>query len=104
MSQTYVKLFAQFGVTADQYVLLSVLEDKNGITQTEIGDRMASDANTIGAMLKLLEEKKLIRREKCEADGRARRVHLTAAGHRLQTAPPSSSKQSPACPLARSSY
>lgn len=76
--------FAQFGVTVDQYVLLSVLADNDGITQTEIGDRMASDANTIGAMLKLLEEKKLIRREKCEADGRARRVHLTAAGRRLQ--------------------
>lgn len=76
--------FAQFGVTADQYVLLSVLADKDGITQSEIGERMSSDANTIGAMLKLLEEKKLIRREKCEADGRARRVLLTAAGLRLQ--------------------
>jgi DNA-binding MarR family transcriptional regulator len=34
--------------------------------------------------LKLLEEKELIRRERCELDGRARRVHLTAKGRRLQ--------------------
>lgn len=76
--------FTLLGVTADQYVLLTVLADEDGVTQSEIGERMSSDANTIGAMLRLLEGKKLIRREKCDDDGRARRVYLTAAGRRLQ--------------------
>ena len=76
--------FAQFGVTADQYVLLAVLAEEEGMTQSEIGERMASDGNTIAAMLRLLEEKGLIRRRQCEQDGRARRVHLTAAGRRLE--------------------
>ncbi len=76
--------FSEFGVTVDQYVLLSVLKDDDGVTQTEVCKQMASDANTIAAMLKLLECKKLIRRQKCELDGRARRVYLTGAGRRLQ--------------------
>ena len=76
--------FAPFGVTVDQYVLLAVLAEKDGVTQSEIGERMASDGNTIAAMLRLLEEKGLIRRKQCERDGRARRVYLTAAGRQLE--------------------
>jgi len=76
--------FAQFGVTADQYVLLSLLADQDGITQKELAARMCSDGNTVTAMLRRLEGKALIRRERCDADGRARRVHLTKAGRQLQ--------------------
>ena len=35
-------------------------------------------------MVRLLEAKDLIRRERCDVDGRARRVHLTKAGRQLQ--------------------
>ena len=76
--------FAQFGVTVDQYVLLAVLAEEEGVTQSDIGERMASDGNTIAAMLRLLEENGLIRRKQCEQDGRARRVYLTATGRRLE--------------------
>lgn len=76
--------FARFGMTADQYVLLSLLADKDDVTQTELSMRMGSDINTIAAMVRLLEEKRLIRRERCDADGRARRVHLTKPGKQLQ--------------------
>lgn len=60
--------FAQFDVTADQYVLLSRLGDEEGITQKELSARMFSDGNTITAMVRLLERKDLIRRERCIAD------------------------------------
>ncbi|TWU62628.1 HTH-type transcriptional regulator MgrA [Crateriforma conspicua] len=76
--------FSQFGVTVDQYVLLSVVADEEGVIQSEISRRMASDINTVGAMLKLLEEEKLIRRTRCPDDGRARRVYLTAKGAAMQ--------------------
>ncbi|WP_345685457.1 MarR family transcriptional regulator [Novipirellula caenicola] len=77
--------FAPFNVTADQFVLLSLLAEEDGITQSELGDRMASDGNTVAAMLKLLEQREYIRRVRCKIDGRARRVYLTAAGRRLST-------------------
>ncbi len=77
--------FAQFDITADQFVLLSLLSEEDGVTQSELGDRMASDGNTVTAMLKLLENREYVRRVRCKTDGRARRVHLTAAGRRLAT-------------------
>ena len=77
--------FAQFDVTADQFVLLSLLAEEDGITQSQLGERMASDGNTVTAMLKLLEQREYIRRVRCKIDGRARRVHLTATGRRLST-------------------
>lgn len=76
--------FSKFGVTVDQYVLLSILANEDGITQTELSQRMCSDGNTITAMLRLLEEKEFISRERCISDGRARRVHLTVIGRRFQ--------------------
>ena len=76
--------FSKFGATADQFVLLSFLREEEGVTQTELAERMCSDGNTVTAMLKLLEEKGCVRRERCEQDGRARRVHLTTAGKRLE--------------------
>ena len=65
-------------------MLLSVLADAEGIIQNELSERMSSDANTIGAMLRLLEQKNVIRREPSKNDRRALRVYLTASGKRLQ--------------------
>jgi DNA-binding MarR family transcriptional regulator len=72
------------GVTADQFVLLSVLAREEGITQTAIVERTASDPNTVTAVLRLLERRKLVRREADTEDRRARRVFLTAEGRAVQ--------------------
>ncbi|HYV39373.1 MAG TPA: MarR family transcriptional regulator [Gemmataceae bacterium] len=72
------------GVTADQFVTLSVLAREPGITQINIVDRTASDPNTVAAILKLLEQRGLVRREAHASDRRARCVFLTAEGRRVQ--------------------
>jgi DNA-binding MarR family transcriptional regulator len=69
-----------FGVTANQFVLLSLLAEEDGITQRELVERASSDANTVGAMLVALEEKGLVMRGRHPDDGRARRVTLTRTG------------------------
>jgi DNA-binding MarR family transcriptional regulator len=71
------------GVTADQYVLLSVVAREPGITQISIVDRTASDPNTVAAILRRLEQRGLIRREAHARDRRARCVFLTAEGQRI---------------------
>jgi len=76
--------FAQFDVTVDQYVILSLLADKDDVSQKDLANRMCSDANTVGSMVSLLESRGLVRRERSEEDRRARRVHLSAAGRRVQ--------------------
>jgi DNA-binding MarR family transcriptional regulator len=77
-------LMLNHGVTADQFVLLSVVAREPGITQITIVERTASDPNTVAAVLRLLERRRLVRRETHARDGRARCVFLTAEGCRVQ--------------------
>jgi MarR family transcriptional regulator, lower aerobic nicotinate degradation pathway regulator len=71
------------GVTADQFVLLSLLsEAEGGITQQELVRRASSDPNTVRAMLVLLERLRLVSRRPHPTDGRARLVTLSPKGRR----------------------
>jgi DNA-binding MarR family transcriptional regulator len=72
------------GVTADQFVLLTVVAREPGITQITIVERAGSDPNTVAAILRLLEQRRLVRREAHARDRRARCVFLTADGKRVQ--------------------
>jgi len=74
--------FAADGVTADQFVLLASLADEGAATQQQLVRRVASDPNTVRAMLLLLEGRGLVARGPHPDDGRARRVTLTAKGRR----------------------
>ncbi len=73
---------APCGVTADQFVLLALLAEQDGITQQELVRRASSDANTIRAMLVLLENRGLLKREQHPTDRRARHVTLTHKGRK----------------------
>lgn len=73
-------LFAEHGVTADQFVLLATLARGAALTQRELAARMPSDPSTVRAMLVLLESRGLVARNAHPTDGRARTVALTRAG------------------------
>lgn len=75
--------FANDGVTADQFVLLSALADGDAVTQQDLVRRVGSDPNTVRAMLLLLEDRGLVARERHPSDGRARCVRLTAKGRQV---------------------
>ena len=70
----------QAGVTADQFVLMAALIESDSATQQELVRRTASDANTLRAMLLLLEKRGWICRGRHPKDRRARTVALTAEG------------------------
>lgn len=74
--------FARYDVTADQFVLMATLSDEQPLTQKELANRMPSDPSTVRAMLVLLEDRGLVRRDTHPTDGRARTAALTAAGRR----------------------
>jgi DNA-binding MarR family transcriptional regulator len=78
--------FSTFGMTTDQYVLLTVLAEEGSANQQELVRRCYSDTATIGTMLSLLESKDLVTRAPHPRDGRARSVKLTPSGHRLAEA------------------
>src|SRR5262249_24970314 len=74
----------EHGVTADQFVLLTVVAREPGITQITIVERTGSDPNTVAAVLRRLEQRRLVRREAHARDRRARCVFLTTEGQRVQ--------------------
>jgi DNA-binding MarR family transcriptional regulator len=71
---------AKRGATADQFVLLGLLAERDGITQQELVRRASSDPNTVRAMLVLLEKRGLVERNGHPTDRRARSVVLTRRG------------------------
>jgi DNA-binding MarR family transcriptional regulator len=72
--------FTKHGVTANQFVLLALLAEDDGITQQQLVQRASSDPNTVRAMLVLLENRGLVSRERHPDDGRAYNVTLTRKG------------------------
>src|SRR3954467_8294727 len=74
----------KLGITADQFVALSVIGQEEGLTQVTMVERMESDPNTVTAILALLERRGLVRRTVHAKDRRARSVFLTSAGRRMQ--------------------
>ena len=74
--------FLEYGVTADQFVLLATLARGDALTQRELARRMPSDPSTVRAMLVLLEKRGLVSRDAHPSGSRARTAALTAAGRR----------------------
>jgi DNA-binding MarR family transcriptional regulator len=77
------EVLEQYGVTADQLVLLSRLADQDAITQQELARRASSDPNTVRSMLVLLQRRGFVQRRQHDSDGRANCVVLTAKGRRM---------------------
>jgi DNA-binding MarR family transcriptional regulator len=74
---------ASRGITANQFVLLALLAEADGITQQELVRRATSDPNTIRAMLVLLQKQGYVARAKHPKDGRAISVTLTPKGRQI---------------------
>jgi DNA-binding MarR family transcriptional regulator len=85
MHRRFNAVFEPLSLTADQFVLLSLLQQGGPCTQRELADLSFADVNTLGAMLRLLERRKLVRRLPHTTDGRAKSVSLTKAGEQLRT-------------------
>ncbi len=73
---------AASAITAEQFVILSLLDEEDGITQQELVRRASSDPNTVRPMLVLLEKRHLVLRRPHPSDGRAYSITLTDQGRR----------------------
>lgn len=72
------------GLTYPQYLVFLVLWEADGLTVKALGDKLFLDSGTITPLLKRLEGRALVRRERDKADERLVRVYLTDEGRGLR--------------------
>ena len=84
VSQLVARAYAErFGLQPQQWRLLAVLGEDGACTQQQLGVRTVMDKVTVMRAARVLEQRKLVRREPNAADGRSHRLLLTAAGKRM---------------------
>ncbi|MCA3239199.1 MAG: MarR family winged helix-turn-helix transcriptional regulator [Curvibacter sp.] len=84
MSKAYKPRLDALDLTYPQYVTMLVLWERDGLTVSEIGERLYLDSGTLTPLLKRLEGAGYISRLRDAADERRVLVQLTAAGRKLK--------------------
>lgn len=85
MSKAYKPHLDALGLTYPQYVAMLVLWEQDGLTVSEIGERLYLDSGTLTPLLKRLETTGYISRLRDTTDERRVLIQLTAAGRRLKS-------------------
>ena len=80
MTKLYKPLLDDIGLTYPQYLVMLVLWEQDGITVSELGERLYLDSGTLTPLLKRLEASGHIRRTRDAQDERRVRIALTAQG------------------------
>ena len=70
-------------ITVEQWSLLFVLWEEEGLSQTELGERAFKDKPTTARMMRILEKRNLLKRERNDADKRAFHLFLTEKGKEI---------------------
>ena len=84
MSKAYKPHLDALGLTYPQYVAMLVLWERDGLTVSEIGERLYLDSGTLTPLLKRLEGAGYLSRLRDAADERRVLIQLTAAGRKLK--------------------
>lgn len=84
MTKLYKPLLEPLGLTYPQYLVMLVLWERDGITVSQLGDRLALDSGTLTPLLKRLEGAGLLQRLRDSADERRVLLQLSREGRALK--------------------
>ena len=84
MTKLYKPLLDEIGLTYPQYLAMLVLWEHDGVTVSELGERLHLDSGTLTPLLKRLEAAELVTRLRDVQDERRVLIRLTAAGRKLK--------------------
>ena len=84
MTKLYKPLLDVLGLTYPQYVALLALWERDGLTVSELGERLFLDSGTLTPLLKRLEAAGLVARLRDVQDERRVRITLTPQGRALR--------------------
>lgn len=85
MTKLYKPLLEPLGLTYPQYLVMLVLWQGDGLTVSQLGERLALDSGTLTPLLKRLEATGLVQRLRDAQDERRVLLQLTPAGRALKT-------------------
>ena len=77
-------LYEKAGLHVGQEMILNILWETDGISQTQLASKLDIKQATIAKSLKRMEEKNLVNREKDSVDSRISRVFLTKKGKEIK--------------------
>ena len=80
----YTPWLKPLGLTYTQYIVFLVLWERDGISVTELGERLMLDNGTLSPLLKKMEQAGYLKRRRCRKDDRIVEITLTEAGRGLQ--------------------
>jgi MarR family transcriptional regulator, organic hydroperoxide resistance regulator len=83
INRTYKPLLDVLGVTYPQYLVLTALAEEDGLTITQIADRLGLESSTITPLVKRLEHAGLLARHRNPKDEREVQVRLSKKGKEL---------------------
>lgn len=84
LNQLYRKLLTPLGLTYPQYLVMLVLWEKDGLTVSEIGEKLFLESSTLTPLLKKLQSNGIVNRERSTKDERQVIISLTSQGHALK--------------------
>ncbi|ACM31957.1 MarR family winged helix-turn-helix transcriptional regulator [[Acidovorax] ebreus] len=97
MTKLYKPLLDTLGLTYPQYLVMLALWERDGLTVSELGERLFLDSGTLTPLLKRLESAGLLARLRDVQDERRVRITLTGQGRALRDG----AQPIPHCVLAR---
>ena len=80
----YAPYLKDLGLTYTQYIVFLVLWERDGVSVTEIGQRLMLDNGTLSPLLKKMEQAGYVERRRSRRDDRVVEITLTEAGRALQ--------------------
>ena len=80
----YTPYLNELGITYTQYLVFLVLWEKDGITVSEICEKLKLDSGTVSPLLKKLQQAGYIRKIRSAGDDRVVEITLTEEGKALQ--------------------
>ena len=84
VTNLYTPWLKALGLTYTQYITFLVLWEKDGISVSEIGNKLMLDNGTLSPMLKKMEQAGFIERNRSKDDDRVVIITLTQKGRDLQ--------------------
>ena len=84
VTNLYTPWLKPLGLTYTQYIVFLVLWERDGLSVTEIGEKLMLDNGTLSPLLKRMEKAGYVERRRCREDDRVVEIILTEKGKALQ--------------------